>query len=221
MKRGTRWKCADHNSDRPPGEVATRAANGTPTCLVILLSALALSSCSLMNRPEPNAPDNVRCSLFYRPYPTDDASASDLPDLLFVALASPYPGEEYLHSPVDNLLHAVAAPGRHLSRPLLVEGADCAEAPWPRGRRLPQTFRWRRGMLCQRRGDGEVVFEVATKWGTCRQTIPEGTHRPNCGKPPNLYLEDRLAKAGLESPACRQPVSRREHKPYEEREQHE
>ena len=163
-----------------------------------------LSGCSLLSRPVAGDPNNVRCSLLYRPHSEpDQAQAAGHADLLFVALADPYPGTEYLHSPPDVLLHAVAAPGRYLSRPLLVEGANCVQAPWPRGRRLPQSFRWRRGMLCQRIGDEEVVFEVATKWGTCRQTIPEGDKTPNCGESVSLYLEDRLAKAGLKSPVCR------------------
>lgn len=146
------------------------------TGVVLLVGSSLLPGCSLVtksSRPDPNA-ENVKCALEYQPAAGGDAGY----DLLFLAWSSPYRAENFYMSLVDNLLHMVAAPGRHLKKDARVEGAKCAGPSWRKGFRLPATPSSKKWMLCRREGLEPVLFEVETKWGVCSKRIPAGDRSP-------------------------------------------
>ncbi len=169
----------------------------------LLAAAVWCGGCSLWyesTRPEPGAPRNLFCWLEYRPL----ADGGPAPDLLFVAAARPYRWEEVYMNPLDGLLHTVVAPGRHLTRELVVEGATCRRRPWPRGHRLPERMRPRGGLVCTREGLAAVAFEAETRWGSCSQQIAAGDAQPRCRE---WYGQE--GKGGLRelpSTVCAQPA---------------
>jgi hypothetical protein len=114
------------------------------------------------------------CAIEYRPDPHHDG-----PDIVFVAAASPYRGEEFYMNPLEILVHGLFAPGRHLSAPIHVRGAVC-NAAWQRGHRLPFMFGRRHYLLCRRSDLDEVEIQVETKWGSCDQTIRAEDACPRC-----------------------------------------
>lgn len=136
------------------------------------------SGCSLFyesTKPEPDAPRNVSCFLEYRP----DPSRPGEPDIIFLAVASPYRLEEVYMNPVDMVFHGLVAPGRHLVEPVRIRGASC-EPLWGKGHRLPQRLKPRSYMLCRRDGLEAVEIAVKTKWGLCAKEIPAGDATPRC-----------------------------------------
>lgn len=147
--------------------------------VLIVAAMLLLAGCSLVDkssRPTPGAPDNLVCALEYRPDPSHEG-----PDVLFVAASYPYRGEEFYMSLPDVLLHAVFAPGRHLTEPVRVRGARCEPPFWEKGHRLPRSFAVKdHYLLCRRDGLSAVEIEVKTKWGSCVAEIPEGDAAPRC-----------------------------------------
>jgi hypothetical protein len=121
----------------------------------------------------------VACSLFHRPDPTLAHVVCDLIDqddgtLEFRAWSRPYDPERFLMSLPDQLLHATAAPGRQLSAPLLVEGADCAGGAWPAGHTLPMYLADRGRLRCVRDGAAALRFAVETRWGKCEAAMAAG-----------------------------------------------
>ncbi len=141
--------------------------------LALLTAGCSLASPSL--RPTPGEHRNLFCTFEYRP---DPGFAG--PDVLFMAAASPYKVEEVYMSPADVFVHGLFAPGRHLTRPLHLEGVTCETAPWPEGHRLAPYFKLRKALLCRRDGLERLVIEAETRWGSCRHEIPAGDARPRC-----------------------------------------
>lgn len=157
----------------PPPRAQRRGRRCHPLAPAAL--ALLAAGCTLALRPTPGAPRNVFCALEYRP----DA-ASSRPDVLFLAGAWPYRTEEAYMSLPDGVVHGLFAPGRHLSRPVHLEGVTCEPPLWPKGHRLSQSLRLRRALVCRRNDLERLVIEVDTRWGSCRQEIPAGDARPRC-----------------------------------------
>ena len=144
---------------------------------LLLLTALCFG-CSFVvksTRPVPGTQRNLFCMIEYRP----DPSRPTEPDIFFLAAANPYKTEEVAMSLPDGLAHSLFAPGRHLTRAIEIDGASCEE-PWPKGHRLPSTFRPRKGLLCQRTGEEEVRLAVETKYGQCSVEIAMGDRTPRC-----------------------------------------
>ena len=145
------------------------------TVLVALVAtSLLLSGCSLIGqgaRPDKTVQNHVRCALDYLPV-TEGKSGHDL---LFMAQSYPWRIEEFYMSLPDGLFHMAFAPGRHLTRDALVEGATCSTPSWKKGFRLPAHWAHsKKWLLCTRTALEAVLFEVQTKWGTCSQSIPSG-----------------------------------------------
>lgn len=137
-------------------------------CLVLSL-CLGCSFANKASRPTPGAARNLSCALEYRPDSTHDG-----PDILFTASADPWKGETFYMSLPDVLIHSVFAPGRHLTEPIRVQGAECESTPWRKGHRLPDH------LLCRREGLEAVAFSVETKWGRCDAEIAAGDTTPTC-----------------------------------------
>jgi hypothetical protein len=136
-------------------------------------------------RPVPGAERNLGCVIEYRPDPTHDG-----PDLLFSGLANPYQWETAFMNPLEEFVHWIIGPGRHLSAPVEVRGAVC-ESPWQAGHRMPMWLRDGHYLLCRRQGLSEVRIAVQTRWGVCEQVISRGDDRPRCrgwGSRPNQGL---------------------------------
>jgi hypothetical protein len=145
---------------------------------LVFAAAFLLGGCTLVassTRPVPGAERNLRCQLEYRPDPQHDG-----PDLLFTAGGSPYKLEEAYMSLPDMLVHLVFAPGRHLAAPAVVRGARCQTPLWEAGHRVPLHPSIGHYLACTREGVEAVELAVATKWGTCRRTIPAGDDAPRC-----------------------------------------
>lgn len=160
----------------PPPSARRRGQRLYPlalAALAVLAAGCTLASDSL--RPTPGAQRNVFCALEYRPDP-----ASSRPDVLFLAGAAPYKTEEAYMSLPDGVVHGVFAPGRHLSRPVHLEGVTCEPPLWPKGHRLSQSLKLRGALVCRRDDLERLVIEVSTRWGSCRQEIPAGDARPRC-----------------------------------------
>ncbi len=160
--------------------------NSWPALGAMIAVLLAVSGCSLFyesTRPVPDAARNLHCVLEYRPAVGGvEPSDSDTPffDVLFMATANPYRLEEVYMNPVDMLFHGAVGPGRHLARDLTTSGVRCESQLWTKGKRLSQRFKPRRGLRCRRLGHDEVVFEVTTKYGSCRMALAEGDGAPKC-----------------------------------------
>ncbi len=143
---------------------------------IVTIGSLVLAGCSLISpasRPDPAA-ENVRCLLEYQPV----ASGEKGPDLLFLAWSSPFKEETFYMSLPDGLFHSVFAPGRHLWKGLRVEGVGCSQPPWRKGAILPRRPGGGKFMVCTRQELDAVLFEVETKWGTCRAEIPANDRSP-------------------------------------------
>lgn len=167
-----------------------------------LLGILCLAAgCSLVvpsSRPDPAVGDHVQCLLDYRPEPgrrergLPDPEATGGPDLAFLAWSSPYREEEFYMSLPDVATHLLFAPGRHLSAPLRVEGAECERTPWKKGARLALHPKPEKALICRRRGSEAVLFRAETKWGTCTVEIPDGDLTPR----PEWLFNERAEPAG-------------------------
>jgi hypothetical protein len=159
--------------------MATQRFNASPSarlCVVALILA-GSSGCSLIRptmRPLPDADRNLICMIEYRPDPSHEG-----PDILFTAVASPYRLEGAHMNPLEVLLHTVVGPGRHLSGPVEILGAEC-ESPWQAGHRMPMSVSRRHYFLCRRLAASEVRIATQTKWGMCEQVIPRDDTRPRC-----------------------------------------
>jgi len=125
--------------------------------------AILLAGCSLFQRPDPTAA-HVVCDLI------DEGDGA----LEFRAWSHPYDPERYLLSLPDQLLQSTAAPGRKLSAPLTVEGADCTGGAWPAGYTLPMYLAEEGRLRCVRDGAAAVRFAVETRWGRCEAVMGEG-----------------------------------------------
>ncbi len=151
----------------------------------VWIPALGCSLFSASTRPEPGAQRNLFCDLEYRPDPGFDG-----PDILFLAAAMPYKVEQVYMNPLEDFVHLVFAPGRHLSQPIAVEGAVCRQ-PWQAGHTLPAAFTRRHYLLCKRTDGREVRLTVRTPFGVCTQTLAADDLRPVCRprfRRPNLGL---------------------------------
>ena len=143
---------------------------------IVTFCFLVLAGCSLIDpgsRPDPTA-ENVYCLLEYQPL----APGEKGPDLLFLAWSSPFKAENFNMSLPDVLFHSTFAPGRHLWKGLLVEGASCSQRPWRKGAILPQYPGGGKFIVCTRQELEAVLFEVETKWGTCGAEIPADDRNP-------------------------------------------
>lgn len=136
-----------------------------------IVGAIGLGGCSLFSRPDVEQQQQVHCSLRYAPGGQIDH------DLEFVAWTRPYNPDKFLLSPLDQLIHATIAPGRHLSSSLAVEGAECPTGNWPKGYRLPMFPAASSGLRCTRLSTSYVRFRVETKWGSCTASIAEGENQ--------------------------------------------
>lgn len=180
--------------DTSPREARERTAM---RALLGVFTLLVLGGCSLVaksTRPVPGEERNLSCILEYRPDPDHSG-----PDLLFIAAANPYKTEQVYMNPVEMLVHGIFAPGRHLSEPAVVRGASCQTPVWDEGHRVPMAARHRHYLACTREGLEAVEFEVTTKWGSCRRTIPAGDDEPRCGR---WYGEPRGGLRLLSQDVC-------------------
>lgn len=107
----------------------------------------------------------------------------------------------------DTIVHGVLAPGRHLSKPVHLEGVTCEPPLWRKGRRLSQIRRLRDALVCRRDGleRRRLATDTALAWtrsGNQRFAEPTSADRLSVDWLWMLPETGQTHSAGLKGTTC-------------------